>query len=161
MENKIVSKLGNFKNHELVEAMLYGFVKGQFPSRVECFRECVDTDIDDGEIEVPEDIAKSFDYWNSMTMNFALAEAKYRCHFGDEAMQMVECFYDQLNKLQYIEPSFEERCLMIAKKALIEGYNSYVGYTKPEDKQAQKWYTGILKGQDNVINEVNNILNNG
>ena len=40
-------------------------------------------------------------------------------------------------------------------------YKRLYRYTKPEDKQAQKWYTGILKGQDNVINEVNNILNNG
>jgi len=78
---------------------------------------------------------------------------------GVEPKCYLECFYQEFESLKYIPfPSFEKELINIAKEAMLESYNQFVGYNKPADKQAQKWYTDILSGQDSLIDEVNNII---
>tara|TARA_R110000744_G_C18979773_1_gene519179 strand:+ start:59 stop:541 length:483 start_codon:yes stop_codon:yes gene_type:complete len=160
MKNQIVGQNGTFKNEELVKAMFYGYVRGRAMERLDLFQECVDDDIDENEIIVPEDIVDSFEYWGQMTMNFALAYYHYGMKKGDEVESSLECFYQEFESLKYIPfEEFEKKLIKSGKEAMLDAYNQYVGYTKTEDKQAQKWYTDLLKGQDNVINEVNNLIN--
>jgi len=159
MKNQVVSKNGTFQNNELVKAMFYGYVRGGAMSRLELFQECINDKIDENEIIIPEDIVDSFKYWGSMTMNFALADYHYKMKNGVEPKCYLECFYQEFESLKYIPfPSFEKELINIAKEAMLESYNQFVGYNKPADKQAQKWYTDILSGQDSLIDEVNNII---
>lgn len=159
MKNQIISSNGTFQNIELVKAMFYGYVRGNAMSRIELFQECINHKIDENEIIIPEDIVDSFEYWNSMTMNFALADYHYRIKKGVEPNTYLECFYDEFDELKYVPfPNVKNQLVEIAKEAMLDAYNQFIGYTKPQDKQAQKWYTDLLNGQDSLIDEVNNII---
>ena len=158
MKNQVVSKEGTFQNKELVKAMFYGYVRGSAMSRIELFQKCINDKIDENEIIIPEDIVDSFKYWGSITMNFALAEYLYRMKKGVEPTTYLECFYDEID-LKYIPfPNFKNQLVEIAREAMLDSYNQFVGYTKPEDKQAQEWYTNLLSGQDELIDEVNDLI---
>ena len=159
MKNQVVSKNGTFQNNELVKAMFYGYVRGGALSRLELFQECINDKIDENRIIIPENIVDSFKYWGSMTMNFALADYLYRMKKGVEPKSYLDCFYQEFESLKYTPfTTFESELINIAKEAMLESYNQFVGYNKPADKQAQKWYTDILSGQDSLIDEVNNII---
>jgi hypothetical protein len=159
MKNQIISSNGTFQNIELVKAMFYGYVRGNAMSRIELFQTCIEEKLLDDDTEIPEDIIKSFEYWGSMTMNFALADYIYRMKKGVEPSTYLACFYDEFNELKYAPfPNVANQLVGIAKEAMLDAYNQFVGYTKPQDKQAQKWYTDLLSGQDDLINEVNNLI---
>jgi len=158
MKKQVVSKDGTFQNKELVKAMFYGYVRGMAMSRIELFQECIDEQISENEIIVPEDIVDLFEYWGNMTTNFALAEYLYKMKKGVEPSTYLEGFYDEID-LKYIpSPNFKNQLVEIAKEAMLDSYNQFVGYNETQDKQAQKWFTELLSGQDELIDGVNDLL---
>jgi len=154
MKTKFI-KNGSIVNQELANIAFYGYVKGRFMSEVESHQSYIDEQIDDNEIIVPESIIDLFEYWGTMTTNFALAELKYKTKKCVESD--LECFYDDMG-IEWISHNQKTQMMRYGLQAHKEGYDAFVGFCDKEDKQAQKWYTNLLKGQDNLLDEVNNLL---
>ena len=148
-------KDGSIVNQELANVAFYGYIRGRFMEEVEFHSSYIDDQISKNEIIVPESIADSLEYWNSMLTNFALAELKYNTkkRVGGD----FECFLDDMG-IEWMSANIEKEIMKYGLQAHKEGYKAFVGYNKPADKQAQKWYTDILSGQDSLIDEVNNII---
>jgi hypothetical protein len=154
MKNQILTQNGNFKNPELVKAMFYGYVRGQFMNRLELFEQCIYED-DSFDIDI---VPKSITNQRGIGTNFALAKIKYRTQYGNEVQQLKECFYQELNDLKWIDRILDKQLDKIAVDALNDSHDMFVGFTKPADKKAQKWYFNYLKNQDDLIAEANNLI---
>jgi hypothetical protein len=154
MKNQVLTQNGNFKNPELVKAMFYGYVRGQFFHRLELFEQCM-IDDDDFDIDI---IPQSILDGGSFFTNFALAEIKYRTQYKDEAQQQKECFYQELNDLKWIDRILDKQLNKIAVDAINDCYDTFVGFHTPAHKKGQKWYTNYLKNQDNLLTEANNLI---
>jgi hypothetical protein len=148
-------KNGSIVNQELANIAFYGYVRGRFMSDVEFQESYIEEQIGENEIIIPESIVDSFEYWGSMITNFALAELKYetkKCVESD-----LDCFYDDMG-IEWISHNLKTEMMKYGLQAHKEGYDAFVGYRSKEDKQAQKWFTDLLSGQDELINEVNDLL---
>lgn len=148
-------KNGSIVNQELANIAFYGYVRGRFMSDVEFHESYIEEQIGENEIIIPESIVDSFEYWGSMTTNFALAELKYttkKCVESD-----LDCFYDDMG-IEWVSHNQTTEMMEYGLQAHKEGYNAFVGWNSKEDKQAQKWFTDLLSGQDELINEVNDLL---